>query len=89
MSISSVDFSLRSRSKKSMKKFNIFDPLASEKSGEDNNDGDPHLVVTDDKVETLVRCEYCERTFSADRIAKHVEERPWIRFSINVHASRN
>ena len=77
MSISSVDFSLRLRRKrkKSMKKLNIFDPLASDKSREDNNDGDPHLVVTETKFDALVPCEYCDRTFSADRIKKHVEER--------------
>ena len=77
MSIS-VDFSLRR--KKSMKRFNIFDPLASDsnQSKDDDNDGDPHRLVVMDgaKVDNaLVPCDYCERTFSADRIKKHVEER--------------
>ena len=59
-----------------MKKFNIFDPLASHEQSKEgsNNDGDPHLVVADTKVDALVPCDYCERTFSADRIKKHIEE---------------
>ena len=88
MSISSVDFSLGRKRKKSMKKFNIFDPLGmgSDQSREDNNDGDPHLVVTDTdtKVDALVPCEYCDRTFSADRIKRHVEERTWKQCLLNT-----
>ena len=68
-----------------MKKFKIFDPLAEAASSgpdpiqskEDNNDGDPHLVHTNaddsDKVAALVPCEYCGRTFSANRIKRHAE----------------
>ena len=75
-----------------MKKFKIFDPLAEAaiaadpiQSKEDNNDGDPHLVHAntddpDNNVDALVPCEYCGRTFSANRIKRHAEE--WIRHTV-------
>ena len=69
-----------------MKRFNIFDPLASDsnQSKDDDNDGDPHRLVVMDgaKVDNaLVPCDYCERTFSADRIKKHLEARTIINYN--------
>ena len=60
-----------------MKKFNIFDSMASKKSEQGWLDDEGDAPSTDAGVVSmaLVPCDYCERTFSADRIKKHLEAR--------------